>query len=357
MILIVRPIPPFVEFCKVENGQFSVDRTVLDEEGIRRIIDSPAQIQGIGYLLSHGGEVFKDTVNILNKESLDKMRECISFSPECNDLTLKAARIFLEKFPTIPQVLFCDTAYFVDLPEEASTYAVPYVLREQGIRRYGGYGLIHNWVWQTVQDAGDKSVNKLISIHLGDNPNIAAIKEGEPIETTIGFTAAEGLPSSRGCGDVDPTIVFQLHSKGMSFEGIYDLLSNESGFTALAGEECHYSDIVTDKAAPNRSKVKQILLYDIIKYIGAFTSLMGGVDALVFVAKNLKRSERFISEICDGLDFLGLSRNGSMSTKLPVQGLTEKGSDVKVLCLEQSQWDVMAQEIKVTIKREMQNGR
>ena len=357
MILLLRPIPPFIEFCKVENGQFFVDKTVLDQEGITKIIDNPTQIQGVGYLLSHGGEVFSDTVNMLNKVSLNKISECISFSPECNDLTLKMARIFLKKLSTIPQALFCDTAYFVNLPREASTYAVPYVLREQGVRRYGGYGLIHNWVWQTIQDTSDKNVNKLISIHLGDNPNIAAIKEGKPIETTIGFTSAEGLPSFRGCGDIDPTIVFQLHSKGMPFEGIYDLLSNESGFTALAGEECRYLDIVTDKAAPNISKVKQMLLYDIIKYIGAFASLMGGIDVLVFVTKNLKQSERFIAEICDGLDFLGLSQKGIVREKTPVQNFTGKDSNAKVLYLEQSQWNIMAQEIEEIIKKEMRDGR
>jgi len=352
MILLFRPIPPFVEFCKAENDKFFVDRVVFDQERIGRIIDDTGQVEGVGCLLCHGGEVFKDTAGILNKESLDKMRGCMSFSPEYNDLTLKVAKIVLKKFPTQPQVLFCDTAYFVDLPDEASTYAVPYALRKQGIRRYGGYGLIHNWVWQKTQDISNKSVNKLLSIHLGDNPNIAAIKEGKPVETTIGFTCAEGLPSFHGCGDVDPTVVFQLHSKGMSFEWIYDILSNESGFTGVAGEECRYLDVVKGKTTSNTSKVKQILLYDIIKYIGAFASLMGGVDALVFVTNYLKQSEKFIAEICDSLDFLGLSRKSVTGQGRPVQRLGKKGSKIEVLCMEQSQWNVMARGVKERINKE-----
>lgn len=353
MILILRPTPPFVEFCKAENGEFSIDKMVLNPSGIKKIIDDPVQIEGIGYFLSHGGEVFSDTVTMLNKDSLDKIRECTKFSPEDNDLTFKMAGMLLEKFPQKPQMLFCDTAYFVDLPREASTYAVPYVLREQGVRKYGRYGLIHDWVWGKTQDFSNNSVNKVISVHLGDNPNIVAIKNGKPIETTIGFTSTEGLPSFRGCGDVDPTIVFQLHSKGMSFDRIFNLLSNESGFTAIADAECHYSDMVTAKAAPNISKVKQILLYDIIKYIGAFISLMGGIDALVFVAKNLKQSKNFMAEICDGLDFLGFSHKDIMGETDSVQGLSSKTLNEKVLCLEQSQWNIMTKEIEKRIKKEI----
>ena len=101
------------------------------------------------------GEIFSDTVTILTKDSLDKMRKCAKYSPEDNDLTLKIAGMLLKKFPEKPQMIFCDTAYFVDLSMEASTYAVPYALREQGIRKYGRYGLIHNWVWAKTQEVSN----------------------------------------------------------------------------------------------------------------------------------------------------------------------------------------------------------
>lgn len=353
MILLFRPIPPFIEFCKAENDKFSIGKVLLNQGEISKIIDDDAQIEGIGYLLRHGGEVFTDTINILGKDTLDKIEEGIEFSPEYNELTLKVARVFFEKFPAVPQVLFCDTAYFVNLPDEASTYAVPYALRGQGIRRYGADGLIHEWAWGKVKNLRDKSVNKLISIHLGDTPNIAAIKNGNPIETTIGFTDSEGLPSSHGCGDVDPTVVFQLYSKGMSFEGIYDLLSNESGFTGLAGKECRYLDVVAGETASGISQVKQILLYNIIKYIGAFVPLLEGIDALVFVTNHLRQSEKFIREICDSLDFLGLSQENIIELEEPVQEIEKKDPKTKVLCMEQGQLNIMVQDLRKIINREI----
>ncbi|MFH1878795.1 MAG: hypothetical protein ABH883_08320 [Candidatus Omnitrophota bacterium] len=353
MILLFRPIPPFIEFCKAEKGKFSVDKVLFGQSGIDKILDNAPQIEGIGYLLRHGGEVFKDTINVMNKESLDMLGRCLGFSLEHNDLTLKAGRIFFEKFPAVPQVLFCDTAYFADLPDEASTYAVPYELRRQGARRYGGYGLIHDWVWRKTRDIRGKDLNRLISIYLGDTPNIAAIKNGKPVETTIGFTCAEGLLSSHGCGDVDPTVVFQLYSKGVSFEGIYNLLANESGFTALAGEECCYADIVAGRITRDMTKVKKILLYGIVKYVGAFVSLLGGVDALAFVVNDLKASEGFISEIRGNLDFLGLSPANIIGSNAPIPAPAEKSPGIEALCMEQSQWDITFQGVKAKIDKEM----
>jgi len=353
MIALLRPVPPFIEFCKAENNSLSIGKTVPDREKLSKIIDSDAEIESIGYLLSHGGEVFTDTINIVGKDTLDTIEECIEFSPEYNELTFKAAKLFFETFPEVPHVLFCDTAYFSHLPDEASAYAVPYHLREQGIRRYGAFGLIHEWVWGKVKDISDTSVHKLISIHLGDSPNIAAIKDGNPIETTVGFTSSEGLPSSHGCGDLDPTVVFQLYAKGMPFKGIYNLLSNESGFTGLAGKECSYLDVIGDKADPDVSGVKQILLYSIIRYIGAFVSLLGGVDALVFVANDLEQSRKFIGEICDSFGFLGISRESIVEMEEPAQEIGARNLKTKVLCMEQDQLNIMVYDLKKTVNREI----
>ncbi len=353
MIVLLRPVPPFIEFCKAENGSVSIGKTVPDREELSQIIDSDAQIEGIGYLLSHGGEVFTDTINRVGKDTFDKIEECIEFSPEYNDLTFKAVKLFFEKFPEVPHVLFCDTAYFTHLSDEASAYAVPYHLHEQGIKRYGACGLIHEWVWGKVEDISDKSVHTLISVHLGDTPNIAAIKDGKPIETTVGFTSSEGLPSSHGCGDVDPTVVFQLYAKGMPFEGIYNLLSNESGFTGLAGKECSYLDVVGDKADPDLSGVKQILLYSIIRYIGAFVSLLGGVDALVFVADDVEQSRKFIGEICDSFGFLGISRENIIEMGEAVQEIGTSTLKTQVVCMEQDQLNIMVHDLKKTIHREI----
>ncbi len=123
MIVLFRPAPPFVEFCKVENGKFSVEKVKFMTDEINGIIHDPSKVEGIGYLLYHGGEICTETESIINRELLDKLGQCIGFSPECNDLTLKMARIFFKKFPHIPQILFVILRILMYLPPEASNYA------------------------------------------------------------------------------------------------------------------------------------------------------------------------------------------------------------------------------------------
>jgi len=357
MIVLFRPVPPFMEVCTVGDNGFSAERILFDRGWPEKIFDSldaADNIEGIGFLLRHGGELFTETASLINKETMNKLSTSIKFAPEYNEITLKAVQIFFEKFSDIPQVLLCDTAYFVDLPDEASTYAVPYELHKQGIKRYGGYGLIHNWIWERTREYSGNGIKKLINVCLGDTPNIVAIKRGLPIETSIGFTSVEGLPSFQGCGDIDPTIVFRLYANGESFQEIHDLLSNRSGFSGLSGQECHYSDVVKNRNNAEISRVKEILKYDIIKYLGAFTSLLGGVDALAFFTNSLKGSEEFIREICCKIKFFGLAiEKDQKIKKQPIQEFTRKDSRVKVLCIEKSQWDVMAQEVKKIIKKEL----
>jgi acetate kinase len=350
MILLIRPDFPFMEFCRVQNGRFFVNRVAYSPEEITTIVDETDKIEAVGHFLFHGGTIFKDTVNELDESLLDKIEKSVVFSPENNGLTLKIARILLEKLPRVPQVLFCDTAYFSDLPEQASTYAVSHIFREYGIRRHGGYGLLHCWIWEKVRFLSPDT-GAIISVHLGDNPNIVAIRAGKPVETTIGFTPVEGLLSSTSCGDVDPTIVFQLHSKGVSFEDIAGILSNESGFKGLTGEECGYLDVLSAGHSGNISAVKRILYYNIIRYIGAFTSVLGGVDKIVFVSKHLLPSMEFIREICANLGFIGLS-DGDITVVKSGEKSCGNAAIGGVLCVEQSQWSVMAQEITDNINRE-----
>ncbi|MCX5679807.1 MAG: hypothetical protein NTZ95_04030 [Candidatus Omnitrophica bacterium] len=330
MMLIFEPDPPFIRWCTIENGHLSQNKVIfdtpcLDKIGrkVLKIIDEKNIV--FGYLLSNGGDQINRPISLLTDESLMRVGKCIELLPEHNNIIYKAANYLSKKFANSQHVLFCDSSFFIDLPKKASTYAIPYKLRKKGIRRYGGYGLCHQWAWEEARRVFGKDIQKVISVYLGNTPNVAAIKNGVPVETTIGFTSVEGIPSINACGDIDPTIIFQLHAEGISFERINNLLSKESGLSCLF------------------NKAPEILRYNVVRYIGAFISVLEGVDAIIFIVENVEDTKKIISGICHLLDFLGFK--SKMKTR-KVKGkiiLSRSNSKIKGLCLHYDKWRVLSE--------------
>ncbi|MCX6338775.1 MAG: hypothetical protein NTX71_02505 [Candidatus Aureabacteria bacterium] len=355
MILFFDPFPPLLRWCKAEDRVFLEHRCTygpqLAEEVTHNVGDI-GRIRAIGYLLYNGGGEITAPASLLSRDILVSVERCIWLLPEHNDLTLKIASYWIDKLPAIPHILFCDTAFFNNLPDEVSTYAVPYELRKKGMQRYGGYGLFHQWAWKKTQAIPGAHSRKLLSVYLGDHTNIAAIHDGMPLETTFGFTSLEGIPSSTGCGDIDPTIVLQLHSSGMSLEEINRLLSNESGLSGLMGERCDFLNLVRD-SDPKRAVVRDILRYNILKYTGAFISILGGVDSIAFLSENMRESLSFIREICHGLEFLGLKLNVIQNENSSFLHLSSGDSRVDVFCMQCNKWEVLLEEAERLLNNEV----
>jgi acetate kinase len=353
MIILFDPNPPFLRWCKVEDGIFSENRCTFGPRWADAVImdaGSIDRIHAIGYMLYNGGSNITSSANILSQDLLARVERCVGLLPEHNDITLKIAQYWIDKLPKIPHILFCDTAFFTDLPTEVSTYAIPYELCKKGIRRYGGYGLFHQWAWKKTQSFLNDQPRKLLSIYLGNHTNIAAIKNGMPLETTLGFSSLEGIPSSTGCGDIDTTIVFQLHSAGMSLEEINRLLSRESGFTGLLGKKCGFLDIVRNSDS-EIAVVRDILCYNILKYAGAFISILGGVDSIAFLSTHIRESLNLISDICNRLEFLGLKCNTIQDLNEDFFRLSATDSRVEAYCMHCNQWKVMLEEAERLLKR------
>jgi len=271
------------------------------------------------------------------------MEEAREFLPEHNDLTFKAARHGLEFFPELAHILLCETAFFVDLPPEASVYAVPYELRRRGIRRYGGCGLGHQWAWRRVQSVLPQAPRKVITVLLGDRPSLAAIRDGKALDTSIGFTALEGVISATGCGDVDPTIVFLLESSGMSLREINDMLSRRSGFAGLVGRRCGFSELLRENGPAEKSGAREILRYQVLKYIGAYAAVLGGVEAIVFMSEALPDSVGFITGICERLGPLGVRRSAAVAEGNQLRFVTDPSGLVPAVWLEYDRAKVLAE--------------
>ena len=348
MILIFDPIPSVLRFCTIENNNLTESNCVFDSQWqtkILEIIPDQKKLDAIGYFIYHGGEEIKEPISTINNELLMKLEKIIGFLPESNDIIYKIAKHLFTFMPGVRHLLLCDTAFFIDLPTEASTYAVPFVLRKKGIRRYGGYGLCHQWAFQQINSPAGAQFKKVISIYLGDNTNIAAIMNGQPFETSIGFTPIEGILSSNGCGDLDPTIIFQLISNGFSLEDINNILSRESGFTGLMEEQTDYLSVIKNSEKPMKNFVKEVFKYNIQKYIGAFISILGGIDSIVFTSRYLDESIEFIMELCQSFSFLGLKCKVPSYRDSSIISIDDQNSSVKVFCLRYNKWEILKEKI------------
>ena len=307
MLLLFAPDPPNLRWCVFESAAARSSLCSFGDDWLQRVKKDSGdlrRVSSVGYLLRHGGDRIKEPVQRITTQTLGEVQDTVRFLPEFNDITCKVLDLWTRELPHVPHFLFCDTAFFSGLPDVAGTYAVPEELREKNVRRYGSYGLVHQWAWQMAGSLKKSKVGKMVSVYLGDHPNIAAVRDGKSLDTTIGFTPVEGIPSRTSCGDIDATIVFELHSSGMSFHEINEILSKKSGFTALMGHRCSYRDLVGSPAGVGAAEALDILTYDIVKHIGSFAAVLGGLDTLTFATRHPEESVSLIREICRRLDFL-----------------------------------------------------
>jgi acetate kinase len=298
----------------------------------------------IGYVLHHGGTTVTEPVSHIGPDTLLAIQRCSRFLPEQNDALYRLVNLGLLALPTAAQLLFCDTAFFLDLPEHVRTYALPLSLAEPSVRRYGGFGLCHQWVWDSLRSLSTVPPSRVVSVCLGEVPNVAAIKDGKPVETSIGFTPLEGLSSARSSGDVDPTIIFQLHASGFSFNEVARMLTEQSGFSVLLGRECTLAEIARGRSEdPEMAKAKDFHVYQLRKYIGALVSALGGVDAIAFASEDMAAYGDLIRSFSQELRFLGVGPTPHPGASESVLRLTENDSRVRLYGLHYDKWTALCE--------------
>lgn len=342
--------PRTTAWCFLDGGRRLEGEALVAEDVFPSIERRLGTLRGLGpagYVLYHGGELITEPVSLVTPESLLAVQKCSRFRPEYNDILHKVVSLGLTALPDAAHLLFCDTAFFRDLPEHVHTYAIPLSLKEPSLRRYGAYGLCHEWVWETLRNRTAPPPSKVVSVYLGEDTNIAAIRDGKAVETTVGFTPVEGISSAHGCGDIDPTIVFQVQSTGLGLKEISRLLTAGSGFSGFLGRECTIAGIVAGAARdPELAMVKDFFLYQIKKYLGAFVSVLGGVDAVAFVTEDMETYAGLIRSLAGGLGFLGVRIAPEISPSPNVVRLTAGDSPVQVFGLAYDKWGDLSARIR-----------
>ena len=268
------------------------------------------ELAGIGHRVVHGGEAFHQPVRI-DDTVITTIERLIPLAPLHNPANLTGIRVAMEHGSHIPQVAVFDTAFHQSIPEHAYLYALPYQMYEQHkVRRYGFHGTSHSYVARQAALYLDRPVESLnmITLHLGNGASAAAIRGGQCIDTSMGFTPLEGLVMGTRSGDLDPAILFYLNREhGMDIDALDTLLNKESGLKGICGE----NDIRTISAAADQGNHKARLAltmfcYRIRKYIGAYIAVLGGVDCIVFTGGIGENSATVRQMSCQGMKRLGL---------------------------------------------------
>ena len=276
------------------------------------VIKSIDEITAVGHRVVHGGERYSSSI-IINEEVIKYLEECSKLAPLHNPANIIGIRACQSLMPNKEMVAVFDTAFHGTLPEKAYIYAIDYDLyKDHKIRKYGFHGTSHKYVSHKVAETMGKDIKdlKIITCHLGNGASISAIKGGQCIDTTMGFTPLAGIPMGTRSGNIDPSIIpFLVEECGYTIEEVSESLNKKSGVLGISGVSSDFRDI--EDAASKGDKRAQLAL-DIFHYriraeIGSFIVNMGGVDVIVFTAGVGENSPETREECLKDLEFLGLT--------------------------------------------------
>jgi acetate kinase len=275
------------------------------------VIDDKKDIDAVGHRVVHGGESFTGSVFITD-EVVKVLQDNIELAPLHNPPNIKGIQACQRILPDMPQCGVFDTAFHSHMPPKSYLYGIPYELyKKYKIRRYGFHGTSHLYVSQRAAELLGKSVNelKIITAHLGNGCSIAAVKHGQSIDTSMGFTPLEGLLMGTRSGDLDPSLILYIMGKeGLTVGEANTLLNKHSGLIGISGESSDMREILS-AVKDNQQRAKwafEIFSYRIKKYIGSYAAAMGGLDALVFTGGIGENAKEVREEVCKDMEFLGI---------------------------------------------------
>ena len=298
-------------------------------------IKSLDEIEAVGHRLVHGGEKFNTSV-VITPEVIKQMEACTDLAPLHNPANLKGVAAITKILPNVPQVGVFDTAFHQTMPAHAYMYALPYEYYEKyGVRRYGFHGTSHRYVSRRACEflGLDYENTKVITAHIGGGGSITAVKNGKSIDTSMGLTPVEGLVMGTRCGDVDlGAMTYLMEKEGLDAAGVNAVINKKSGVMGVSGVSSDMRDIEAAIAAGNeRAKLAlDMFEYRLLKYIGAYTAALNGVDVLVFTGGIGENQMQTRDYICRGLEYLGVKYDAELNGKSRGEEIEISTPDSKV---------------------------
>jgi len=269
----------------------------------------------VGHRVVHGGPEYDRPVTI-DRGVLDRLERFVSLAPLHQPHNLAPIRSILANFPGLPQVACFDTAFHRTHAAVADCYAIPHRLHAEGVRRYGFHGLSYEYIAKALLDvAPDIARRRVIVAHLGSGASMCALKEGQSVETTMGFTALDGLPMGTRPGQIDPGVVLYLISeKGMSASDVQSFLYRDCGLKGLSGVSNDMRELETSES-PKAKLAIDYFVYRIGLNAGMLAAALQGLDAFVFTAGIGENSAAIRARVAQQLAWLGVAVDAAENSR------------------------------------------
>ena len=284
-------------------------------EALKQVVaelgDKAQGIDAIGHRVLHGGEVFKDSA-LMSKANMAKAKKLVKFGPLHMPANLGGIEACEKIFKGVPNVGVFDTAFHIaTMPDCAGMYAIdPKYYRKLGIRKYGFHGTSHKFVTLAAAKFLKKPLSKvnLVTCHLGNGSSLAAIKNGQVVDTTMGLTPLAGLVMGTRCGNIDAAAVLAImEAEHLTPEQADTLLNKKSGLLALTGSsDCRDICAKADKGDKMAELALEMLAYRVALYIGGYNTIVGGADAIVLTGGIGENSSEVRERILKRLGALGI---------------------------------------------------
>jgi acetate kinase len=281
------------------------------------VLKDISSLDAIGFKAVHGGK-YRLPV-IVTPEVLAEMERMIPAAPAHNTPYIRAMRLFQEIAPQTPLVAVWETTYHSTMPEYARVYSVPYAWnQEYGIEHYGFHGASHRYIARRIaQLAPGPSPTRVISCHLGGSSSVCAIRDGQSIDTSMGFSPQSGLPQTKRTGDLDPFVLLWLLDQGkFTQQELNTILNTQSGMAGISGTSGDMRDLLAAEATGNErsSLAIETFCYSLVKIIGGYYVALGGLDRLVFTGGIGEKGTQIRSRVVQSLACLGIVLDEKLNT-------------------------------------------
>ena len=304
-------------------------------------------LYAVGHRIVHGGPKYHEPQQ-LTPALVDELRTLTPMDPEHLPEEILLTEAFHRRFPDIPQIACFDTAFHHDMPRVAQLLPIPRRYEAEGVRRYGFHGLSYEFLMGELIriEGADAARGRIILAHLGNGVSLAAVHDGKPIDTSMGFSPASGVPMGSRSGDLDPGLVGYLaRTEGMNAAQFSEMANAKSGLLGVSETSADMRDLLKREAEdPRAAEAVALFCYQLRKWIGAFAAALGGVETLVFAGGIGEKSPAVRLRICAALGFLGIELDPARNEQ-NADLISAHGARVKVRVIPTNEELVIARSV------------
>ena len=301
-------------------------------------------VESVGHRMVHGMEHTEP--ELITQELLNELHNIAQYDPDHLPDEIKLVETIRQRHPKLIQIACFDTAFHSAMPRVAKLLPIPRRFEAIGIRRYGFHGLSYAYLMEELaRVAGEKvSHGRVVLAHLGSGASMVAVHKGKSIDTTMGFTPAGGLMMGTRPGDLDPGVAwYMMKSENLSSGQFNTLINHESGLLGVSETSPDMYDLLGDQTSDIRAaEAVELFCYQAKKWIGALTTVLGGLDTLIFSGGMGENAPEIRSRICNGLDFLGI-RLDEVQNKKNAPVISADDGDVTVRVIHTDEEWMIAQ--------------